>query len=117
MKIDDLQKIDFTSHWLTCSRTGEINVQPKDPFWLRWLKTAFQVLTFCVFDVYGHVKIKRVAEGLFAHLKKDFETDRSCRKKYVLIVDTLLQLSKKPIKTDRRALVEIKGKMLALQQG
>jgi len=114
MRIDQLAEVDFSKNWLICTRKGELSYAPKDPIWLRWVKTFIQVLTFGLVDVYGHVKIRHVARGLFAHFQKEPEKDNPLLKtKYIEVIDHLLDTKKNkhPVRRHRKFLIDVRKKI------
>ena len=107
MKVEKLTQIDYNTHWITCSSLGKLGVAPKDPIWLRWVKMVFQVLTLYCFDLYGHVRVDKVAKGIFAK----FQKDPSRKADYLKLINKLLAVSESPINTGRKDLIEIRDKI------
>lgn len=110
MRIDQLSQVDFTNKWLVCTKLGAIHVTERDPLFVRWIKTVFQILTWCLFDVYGHVRINRVAEGLFTHFKVDYKIHPPSRVFYIAVIENLLELRTLG-KGDRKILVSLRNKI------
>lgn len=112
MRIEDLAEANFNEHWLVYTRKGELKTAPKDPLLVRWLKFVFDVLTFCLYDIYGHVRIRQVAEGLFAQFQSDMQKNPEIKEKYITVIDHLLHVDKEhTIRTDREVLLLLKEKM------
>lgn len=115
MRINELTKINYQTHWLTCNYLGEIGIQKKDSLTKRWLKTFFQILTFFSLDPYGHVRIKWIAKGLFDHFIREPDPPQA-KKEYLKVVNALLNQKTTLIRTDRTALKNLKRDLLAYQK-
>lgn len=113
LTIEMLARVDFTDHWLTCSREGALKIVPKDPMILRWFKTILSICSFSFFDIYGHVKISRVAQGLFDHFKKDYATSPASKELYIQVINNLLEARNHLGKTSRRTLLALGEKVSA----
>lgn len=104
MGVEETAKVSFNENWLWVDQRGDLHVQKKDSFVVRWLKFLVQILTLNYFDVNAHIRIDRVAKALLRHYKN--ESDPKKRIYYLQVVENLLD-AKAPIRTHRKALAKL----------
>lgn len=110
MRIEEIAKVDLSKKWVVFNR-DEFEVIEKDPALVRWFKMVFHILTCCCVDVYGHIRIDRIAEKIFQKFEEDFKKDHNKRRHYQRLVDHLLKHPESPIITYRKALSDLQYRL------
>lgn len=119
MKIDELTQVHFRDKWLGCTEQLSLKVYKKDSSLVRWFKHLLQILTFCIGvpDFHAHIRVKRVAQGLFAHFKIDYVQDPMCKQHYYQVIENMLTQTVPSIrKSNRQILESLANKILNYSQ-
>lgn len=105
---------DYQNNWLIYTSRGELKVVPKDWIIIRWLKFFIQILFCCYCDVYGHMHIDRVVEGIWEMYKKEIEEVSKCQKKDTTLVTRMVQVFWKPAKKESEEISQCQEKYTTL---
>lgn len=115
MRLDDsIVYADYQNNWLIYTSREELKVVPKDYIIVRWLKRLIQILFCCYCDVYGHMHMDRVVQGIWEMYKKENEEILKCQEKSTTLTTRLVQVFWKSSKKENEELSNCQEKYITL---